>query len=222
MSTTEVTSYPTSIALPSPANPPTRVGPESNGMLMTPEEYDAIEEWDEFYRYELIHGVLIVLPPAGLVERSPNDELGYLLRLYRDTHPSGKVVDVTAPEQEIVIGPDRRRADRAIWVGLGRSAITLEDVPTIAVEFVSNTSRDRHRDYVVKRQEYSDAGVREYWIIDRFRRTMTVFRSAKEGGVEKEIVVAEKDEYETPLMPGFKLPLAKLLASADQFAESDS
>ena len=27
-------------------------------MSMTPEEFDAIEDWDENYRYELIRGVL--------------------------------------------------------------------------------------------------------------------------------------------------------------------
>ena len=30
------------------------------GILMTPEEFDAVEEWDEDYRYELVQGVLVV------------------------------------------------------------------------------------------------------------------------------------------------------------------
>lgn len=34
------------------------LGLELNGTLMTPEEFDAVEEYDEDYRYELIHGVL--------------------------------------------------------------------------------------------------------------------------------------------------------------------
>lgn len=40
-----------------------RLGCLSNGMLMTPEEFDAATDFDELYSYELIHGVLIVSPP---------------------------------------------------------------------------------------------------------------------------------------------------------------
>jgi hypothetical protein len=57
-------------------------------------------------------------------------------------------------------------------------------------------------------------GVVEYWIIDRFTRQMTVCRNAPEG--LSELVVAEQDTYQTPLLPGFELPLARLLAVADR------
>ncbi len=195
---------------------PTHIGPESNGMMMTPEEYDSIRDWDKCYRYELIHGVLIVSPPADIGERSPNDFLGHLILGYQESHPNGSVVDGTAPEQEIQIGDNRRRADRAIWIGLGRRVHPLNDVPAIAIEFVSRTSRDRHRDYLVKRREYAEAGVHEYWIIDRFRREMTVFR-----GMKEEIVVKEEDVYKTPLMPGFELALNRLLAKADEYKSDE-
>ena len=49
-------------------------------MLMTPEEFDAADDFDEHYAYELIHGVLIVSPPPGEAERDPNGELDFLLR----------------------------------------------------------------------------------------------------------------------------------------------
>jgi hypothetical protein len=31
------------------------LGPDSAGLLMTPEEFDAVEEYDENYRYELVN-----------------------------------------------------------------------------------------------------------------------------------------------------------------------
>lgn len=198
------------------SSPPTHIGPESNGMMMTPDEYDSIREWDESYRYELVHGVLIVSPPADPGQRSPNNYLGYMIVTYQENHPNGSVVDDTMEEQEIRIGENRRRADRAIWLGLGRSVHPLNDVPAVAIEFVSRTSRDRHRDYVVKRGEYAEAGVKEYWVIDRFRRVMTVFR-----GMDEEIVVKEGGVYETPLMPGFELALDRLLAKADEYKLED-
>src|SRR5437016_2692933 len=63
-----------------------RIGPRSAGMSMTPEEFDAVPpgRWDDRYRYELIRGVLVVAPIAGNAEVDPNEELGYLLRLYKD------------------------------------------------------------------------------------------------------------------------------------------
>ena len=45
-----------------PANAKLVLGPEHNGMLMTPEEFDAVEDYDDTYSYELIHGVLVVNP----------------------------------------------------------------------------------------------------------------------------------------------------------------
>lgn len=194
------------------AAPPTSVGPDSNGLLLTPAEYDAVQDWDERYRYELVHGVVVVLPPAGPGERMPNDELGFLLREYRRRHPNGACLDETGPEQEVLCGTDRRRADRAIWTGLGRAPNTVTDVPSIVVEFVSDSARDRRRDYVDKRSEYAAAGVQEYWVIDRFERRLTVFRGAEV------ITVGEAETYAPPLLPGFELPLMTLLEVADRHA----
>lgn len=189
---------------------PTELGPDSNGMIMSAAEFDAAEHWEEGYRYELVNGVLIVLPPPGFGERSPNDELGYLLRRYQEDHPDGSCLDETLPEQDILCGENRRRADRAVWIGLGRLP-TVEDIPTIAIEIVSNTPRDRRRDYVEKRVEYAAAGVREYWVIDRFERRMTIFR-----GTEQPAVVDAADVYQPQILPGFELPLARLLEKANR------
>ncbi len=38
------------------------LGPELNGIVMGPEEFDAVREYDDEYVYELIHGVLVVSP----------------------------------------------------------------------------------------------------------------------------------------------------------------
>lgn len=193
----------------------TQVGPDCNGMLMTPDEFDAIEEYDQNYRYELVHGVLIVLPYPGPAERSPNDELGYLIRSYQEQHPEGGIVDETMYEETLYTLANRRRADRAIWLGLGRSPDPRRDVPAIVIEIVSMSARDRRRDYIEKRREYAEAGVKEYWIIDRRQRRMTVYRDTGE-----EIVVGAQKTYRTNLMPGFELPLERLLLRADRYRDS--
>jgi Uma2 family endonuclease len=180
---------------------------------MTPREFDAVQDYDDRYRYELIRGVLIVTPIASAGERDPNEELGRLLRNFQDQHPQGKALDKTLPQEYVRTRTSRRLADRLIWAGLGRIPDLDKDLPTIAVEFVSRARRDRERDYVVKRREYKKLRIPEYWIIDRFRRIMTVIINVPEE--EKEQVVKEGETYTTPRLPGFELALSRLLGVAD-------
>src|SRR5512142_427533 len=72
-----------------------RLRRSSNGMLMTPEEFDAAEIDDDLYIYELIRGVLIVSPRPSESERDPNEELGYLLRSYQAEHSQASPLDKT-------------------------------------------------------------------------------------------------------------------------------
>jgi Uma2 family endonuclease len=198
----------------------TRFGPRSAGRLLTPEQFDATPAWawERGYRYELINGVLVVAPFAGPGECDPNDELGYLLRRYHESRPEGRVLDVTVPELTVPGTPNRRRADRLIWAGLGRLPDAEAEHPTIVVEFVSGRWRDAVRDNETKRDEYLAAGVKENWIIDRFRRIMTVYRPDLIGPTYE--VVTEAQTYRTGLLPGFELPLARLLSKADRWKKT--
>ena len=199
------------------AVPRTRLGPRSSGVLMTPDEFDALDEGDlvEHYRYELVNGVFVVSPIPGISERDPNDELGFLLRLYKEQSGPSSVIDLTVFEQTLPVLANRRRCDRAIWIGLGRTPDEQVDVPAIVVEFVSSRKRDFIRDYEAKRSEYLSIGVREYWIFDRFRRVLTVFRP--EGYDPTERILGEDQTYQTELLPGFELPVGRVLAAADRW-----
>jgi Uma2 family endonuclease len=201
--------------IPLGTDSPPVLGPDSAGMLLTPEEFDEITDYEDGFRYELIRGVLVVAPVPSEAEASPNDELGAMLRQYQREHPQGAALDETIPERYVRTSIGRRRADRVVWTKLGRRPDPAADVPAIVVEFVSSSRRDRRRDYEEKRREYQEAGVVEYWIVDRFVRQMTVYRNAPE--VPSELVVAEQETYRTPSLPGFELSLARLLAVADRW-----
>lgn len=187
----------------------------SAGVRMTPAEFDAIEEgqFNEDYRFELVEGVLVVNPIEREGHSDPNDHLGFLLREYQLRHPEGKALDVTLPERHIFLARSRRKADRVLWIGLGRRPNPRRDVPAVVVEFVSPGRRSWMRDYIEKRDEYLALGVKEYWIIDPFRRDLTVYTQGPDGPVET--VIQETETYTTPLLPGFQLPLAPLLAASD-------
>jgi Uma2 family endonuclease len=201
-----------------PADQDTALGLESNGVLMTPEDFDAIEDYDENYRYELVNGVLVLNPIPLPEEMGPNELLGRLLLNYQEDHPQGAALDFTLPQQYVRTATSRRLADRLIWTGLGRLPNRRRDLPSIAVEFVSAGRRNRQRAYVDKRRDYAEARIPEYWIIDRFQRTLSVIHNRPTGQEEQAFGVDQV--YESPLLPGFKVPLARLLEAADRLAEA--
>lgn len=194
-------------------------GPHDAGIPLLPDEFEAAE-FEEGFRYELIHGVLVVNAAPREEERDANQELGYLLLAYQRTHPEGKIIDLTLPEQDLRTGIQIRRADRVIWTGLGRlprtrGLVRRRDLPSIVIEFPSARPADLRRDYDEKRIEYRDLGVREYWIFDRFRRALTVYRW--QGKRWTKLMVPEGECYATPLLPGFELSVAVLLAVSDRY-----
>ena len=195
-----------------------RLGPRSAGMLLTPKEFDRasgikrlalrVDQWSACRVADARHARSVI----------PTIDWGTGSGQYREQHPQGSSLDLTLPEEEIETrqGQDRRRVDRAIWAGLGRDPEEGE-VPTIAVEFVSAGKVNQERDYIVKRAEYREVGVRQYWVIDRFRRTLTVFDFR--GEKDEEHLIPEGKTYETPLLPGFVLDVKRLLALADRWAK---
>jgi Uma2 family endonuclease len=187
-----------------------QLGPGAAGLSLTAAEFDAAQ-CEPGWRYELIQGVLVVNPAPLAQERSPNQLLGNLLWAYQQTHPNGSQLDDTLPEHDVLVGNDRRRADRVIWAGLGRQP-RVTDLPTIVIEFVSAGKRNLMRDYKTKRHEYESIGVREYWVLNRFDRTMTVFQVGHDT-----TVIHGGDTYRTDLLPGFELPLDRLFAAADRW-----
>ena len=199
---------------PAAKKQPIEFGPRSAGLRLSLREFDRAE-FVEGYRYELIDGILVVSPIPSAPERGANQILAYLLLNYRDDHPRGAVLDGTLPEHTVNTPTNCLRADRVIWAGLGRRP-NYTMPPTIIGEFVSSGKRRYKRGYEEKRDEYLAMGVKEYWVIDRFDRTMTVFKPAADNIKQRKH--SEKQTYTTLLLPGFDLPLSRLLAEADAWA----
>jgi Uma2 family endonuclease len=128
-------------------------------------------------------------------------------------------LDKTLFEREVRTRVGIRRVDRALWIGFGRSIRSKRDRATILVEFVSWGKRAARRDYQEKRDEYLEMGAKEYWVIDRFRRTMTVYFQPPANPAER--ILAENEVYTTPLLPGFELPLKRIIELASQYGDDD-
>jgi Uma2 family endonuclease len=192
-----------------------RLGPRSAGLLLTTDEFDRARFVDG-WRYELINEVLVVSPIPSRNERDPNEELGHSLRNYQEFHPQGSALDATIYGQTVETKNNRRLADRVIWAGLGRLPDPNE-TPTIIIELVSKGKVNQERDYVAKRAEYREIGVKEYWIIDRFSKTLTVCLFAADR--DQELVFAANHTYSTTLLPGFELAIGRLLELAERWGK---
>ena len=190
---------------------------------MTPEEFDAAGvDRNDRHVYELVDGRVIVMPPVSEYEAGPNEHLCYLLSIYKRTYPKGSTLDLTLGERYVPHTFQRRRCDRAVWCGYGRPIDVRNDVPQIAVEFVSRGRRSHRRDYQEKREEYfRESDVTEYWIFSRFDRSLTVYRGVldPENPTANETVVRDAERYTTPLLPGFEVSPTQVFVALDALVD---
>jgi Uma2 family endonuclease len=82
--------------------------------------------------------------------------------------------------------------------------------PELVIEVVSVGGE--RRDYVEKRDDYLQAGVQEYWIVDAQRHGVLVL--SRTGSAWQERIVSG-GSYSTPVLPGFALNCTAIFAAAD-------
>jgi len=87
----------------------------------------------------------------------------------------------------------------------------LQAAPELVVEVLSPGAANAKRDRDAKLKLYSRRGVREYWIVDWQRRGIEVYRRSDAALVLAATLFAD-DVLESPLLPGFALPLGELFA----------
>jgi Uma2 family endonuclease len=112
-----------------------------------------------------------------------------------------------------------------IWIGGERFRTAIDAsghfqiAPDLAVEVLSRGSDNERRDRVAKLGLYSQRGVLEYWIVDRFARQVEVYRRAPNVGLQPSAILRDEDSLTSPILPGFELPLARLFADVSAEGE---
>ncbi|MDP9406087.1 MAG: Uma2 family endonuclease [Actinomycetota bacterium] len=170
--------------------------------------YDDLERFpDDNLRRELIGGELIVTPAPRPSHQEIADELTYRLRAYTKTHGgranSAPLDVVFAPAD--VVEPDVvfLTAQRLHLVG----ERYIEGPPDVVVEVSSPSTR--HLELVRKRDLYERYGVAEYWYVDLDAERIAVHRLTGDRYADPTFV-PRGDVLESPLLPGFSLPVAEL------------
>ena len=94
-----------------------------------------------------------------------------------------------------------------LWEIYGPCGCTVPD-QTATFEIVSPESIER--DYVLKKLQYEEYGVREYWILDEMEETVTLYR-LKKGKYHE--VKGKNGIYRSEVINGFWLDAAWLWQS---------
>lgn len=164
--------------------------------------------FDEPWKYERVQGRLVVLPPSGEGHVNQSEPWRDRLGAYRLTHPAVLQKVVSEAWIRVDDGTDRIGDIGVYLVPDGPVAKIPDRVPDMMFEVVSPGKVSRARDYVEKRADYRRFGVREYVVIDRFRRTVTVLTLEPAGYSER--ILSVEDSYESPLLPGLVVPLSEV------------
>ena len=84
----------------------------------------------------------------------------------------------------------------------------------LAMEVVSEGEENRHRDLVIKPEEYARAGIKEYWIVDPQERRVTVLTlEGTNYRVHGEFTAGM--QATSVLLPGFMVDVSAVLAAGD-------
>lgn len=182
-----------------------RLGRSDQGRVVSACEF-ASAEFEGPWTYERSGGRLIVMAPAGDEHTAATEPWRDHLGAYRLAHPER--VDRVVSEAWVRIDAETDRiADIGVYLGgVGTPPPIPERVPDLVFEVVSLGRTARERDYQTKRDEYHRIGVREYVIIDRPARRVTVLTHQPLGYAER--VLDPADIYRSPLLPELLIPLA--------------
>lgn len=185
-----------------------RAVPKHSSTKLTYEDH--VQFPDDDLRHEIIEGEHYVTPAPSTRHQRILLKLSHLIQSYLDTHPFGEIFfapfDVLLSEFN-VFEPDLVYISKQRAHQLNEK--NLQGAPDLAVEILSHSTK--HRDQRLKRNVYERTGVQEYWLVDPDADVIEVLiRAGDEFAGPRRF--SRGETLTTRLLPGFELPLDKILA----------
>lgn len=182
---------------------------------MTTEQLLALP--DDGWRYELVEGRLVRMPPSGLDASALALRLGGALLAYVEAHDLGLVSGADggyeiarAGGKPTTLAPDAAfiRADRLPPHIHFDTSKAVPFAPDLAVEIAS--PNQYRRKMGAKARRYLAAGTRMVWIVWPRRREVDVWRTG-DSGASRTLDLADRLDG-LDVVPGFSYPVARLFA----------
>jgi Uma2 family endonuclease len=127
---------------------------------------------------------------------------------------AGALGEVFVAPLPVRLWEQKYREPDVVFVARGRTEYQgYPEGADLVVEVVSDDAASRRRDLVTKRNEYSQAGVSEYWIVDPQERKVTV--GDLRGGVYEAREFGDGETASSIRLPGFELSIAAILNAAN-------
>ncbi|MBE5883802.1 MAG: helix-turn-helix domain-containing protein [Lachnospiraceae bacterium] len=126
-------------------------------------------------RVELIDGVIYDMCAPTFVHQHILGEAYTAIRQYI-TSKEGDCLPMMAPVDVRLDGDDKTMVQPDILILCDKSKICkwgINGAPDFCLEIISESTA--RKDYIKKLQKYTDAGVKEYWIIDPFRKVLVSY-----------------------------------------------
>lgn len=142
------------------------------------EFYTAEDYWNlpENQRAELINGKLYAMAPPSRIHQELVSELTVAFSNHIKSN-GGNCKVYPAPFAVNLNANDETYVEPDLSIICDKSKLSdrgCEGAPDFVIEVVSPSSRKM--DYSTKNALYSDAGVREYWIVDPLKERTTIYR----------------------------------------------
>jgi Uma2 family endonuclease len=160
-------------------------------------------------RVELIQGEFEMVPAPTSRHQLVIGNLHYYLK---DHVLRGNLGILLLSPVEVILSDETVLQPDLLFIARYRSSIVrnqVEGAPDLVIEVLSPSTRLRDR--FVKRELFTQFGVREYWLVDPDDRTIEVLVQSQEG-YKPLSVFEEKDSISTPGFPDLNLDLAKIWA----------
>jgi Uma2 family endonuclease len=172
--------------------------------------------------YELFNGELVEVPPeSGQNVQIANFLLLHFSALVGFKRPRGHGLEI-----EVRGEPKNRYPDLTILRGehvqllARRNTIRLTmPPPLLVVEVVSPGDVQWDRDYIAKRNQYEDAGILEYWVVNPENQTVLVLELTAQGYTEVGSFVGS-ESLKSPQFPELTLTPAQIFVAGSQNEEA--
>jgi Uma2 family endonuclease len=179
--------------------------------LLTIEDYELFPS--DGRRHEIIGGAHHMTPAPGTRHQNILRLLGMLLNEYLRSTKRGILyfspVDVVLSPHDIV------QPDIVVILSERKGIITEKNIagaPDLVIEILSKHSFKEDR--MMKRKLYEKFGVKEYWIIDPFSDSVTIYASEK-GRFKKGAELEIDDILNSSLLPGLEIGLHEIFSEED-------